>query len=139
VLTYQSNRPLTSAVSHPFSCTFSAGIWKDRLIAKARASPGRIIFPTKNKADIKGTTTIPLPPVKNPFTPSFPPSVLPTIHPIPSVLTPGLVYMCSGMSDDEIAAVAGCDLLNEAPEIRNWLLDVEKGKELIVGGTAHTS
>lgn len=43
------------------------------------------------------------------------------------------------MSDDEIAAVAGCDLLNEAPEIRNWLLDVEKGKELIVGGTAHLS
>lgn len=43
------------------------------------------------------------------------------------------------MSDDEIAAVAGCDLLNEAPEIRNWLLDVEKGKELIVGGTGYKS
>lgn len=87
--------PDTRSVSHTFSCTFSAGIWKDRLIAKARASPGRIIFPTKNKADIKGTTHLPLPPVKILFTPFPPPSVLPplssTIHPIPSVLTPCLV------------------------------------------------
>lgn len=30
--------------------------------------------------------------------------------------------------------MAGCDLLNEAPEIRNWLLEETKGKDVVVGG-----
>lgn len=41
---------------------------------------------------------------------------------------------CSGLSDEEVSKVAGCDLLNEAPEIRNWLLEETKGKDVVVGG-----
>lgn len=37
-------------------------------------------------------------------------------------------------SDDEIAEQAGGNLFTDTPEIRAWLLGVEKGKELVVGG-----
>ena len=37
-------------------------------------------------------------------------------------------------TDEEIAAQAGGNLFTEAPEIRNWLMNVEKGKDLVVGG-----
>lgn len=38
-------------------------------------------------------------------------------------------------SDEEIAEQAGGNLFTDTPEIRAWLLGVEKGKELVVGGT----
>lgn len=37
-------------------------------------------------------------------------------------------------SDGEIAEQAGGNLFTDTPEIRSWLLGVEKGKELVVGG-----
>lgn len=40
-------------------------------------------------------------------------------------------------NDDEIAAVAGCNLFTETPEICNWLKTVVPGKPLIIGGYAY--
>lgn len=37
-------------------------------------------------------------------------------------------------TDDEIAEQAGGNLFTDTPEIRAWLLGVEKGKDLVVGG-----
>lgn len=37
-------------------------------------------------------------------------------------------------SDGEIAENAGGNLFTDTPEIRAWLLGVEKGKDLVVGG-----
>lgn len=37
-------------------------------------------------------------------------------------------------SDEEVAEQAGGNLFTDTPEIRSWLLGVEKGKELVVGG-----
>jgi hypothetical protein len=40
-------------------------------------------------------------------------------------------------SEDELAAGAGCNLLTETPEIRNWLLSVESGQDMTVGAYAY--
>eukprot|EP01006_Ploeotia_vitrea_P014594 TRINITY_DN3964_c0_g1_i1.p1 TRINITY_DN3964_c0_g1~~TRINITY_DN3964_c0_g1_i1.p1 ORF type:complete len:724 (-),score=94.91 TRINITY_DN3964_c0_g1_i1:984-3155(-) len=36
-------------------------------------------------------------------------------------------------TDDALFKAAGCDLLTQVPEVRNWLLTVEPGKPLIIG------
>lgn len=36
--------------------------------------------------------------------------------------------------DDALFAAAGCNLLTETPEIRNWLVKVQPGARLVVGG-----
>ena len=41
------------------------------------------------------------------------------------------------MSDDALAEKAGCNLFTQTPEVRNWLLSVEPGKKLAVGGYAY--
>lgn len=38
---------------------------------------------------------------------------------------------------EEMCAQAGCDLFKQTPEIRNWLLAVHPGKQLIVGAYAY--
>ncbi|KAK3237614.1 hypothetical protein CYMTET_52325 [Cymbomonas tetramitiformis] len=38
-----------------------------------------------------------------------------------------------GMSDEDVCALAGADVLTQAPEIRNWLLSVAPGKQLVIG------
>jgi len=38
-----------------------------------------------------------------------------------------------GASDDELAGLAGCDLLTETPEVRNWLLKLLPDKRLVLG------
>jgi len=40
-------------------------------------------------------------------------------------------------SDKELYENAGCNLFTQAPEIKNWLLGVESGKRLIIGGYAY--
>jgi len=42
-----------------------------------------------------------------------------------------------GLDDKQLAAVAGCNLFTQTPEIKNWLLKVEPGKPLIIGGYAY--
>lgn len=69
------------------------GIWS-RLIKVARGSPGRLIFPLKQKQSQLKT-------------------------------------------DDAIAENAGGNLFTDTPEIRNWLLTVAPGKQLIVGAYAY--
>eukprot|EP00747_Dinoflagellata_sp_TGD_P163029 gnl/TRDRNA2_/TRDRNA2_181295_c0_seq1.p1 gnl/TRDRNA2_/TRDRNA2_181295_c0~~gnl/TRDRNA2_/TRDRNA2_181295_c0_seq1.p1 ORF type:complete len:746 (+),score=134.38 gnl/TRDRNA2_/TRDRNA2_181295_c0_seq1:64-2301(+) len=39
-----------------------------------------------------------------------------------------------GISDEELAKIAGCNLLTETPEVRNWLLTVEPSSKLVLGG-----
>ncbi|CAD7969094.1 unnamed protein product [Amoebophrya sp. A25] len=39
--------------------------------------------------------------------------------------------------ESEFAELAGCDLLAQTPEIRNWLLDVRPGERLLVGAYAY--
>jgi len=41
------------------------------------------------------------------------------------------------LNDKELAAVAGCNLFTQCPEIKNWLLEVEPDKQLIIGGYAY--
>jgi len=40
-------------------------------------------------------------------------------------------------NDKDLAANAGCNLFTQTPEIKNWLVDVEQGKPLIIGGYAY--
>eukprot|EP00906_Rhabdomonas_costata_P026566 RCo037856 len=40
-------------------------------------------------------------------------------------------------SDDVLVERLGCNLLTETPEIRNWLLQVEKGKPMVIGCYAY--
>jgi len=42
-----------------------------------------------------------------------------------------------GLSEKDLAAVAGCNLFTQTPEIKNWLLTVEPDKHLIIGGYAY--
>eukprot|EP00611_Tribonema_gayanum_P018916 TRINITY_DN3221_c0_g1_i3.p1 TRINITY_DN3221_c0_g1~~TRINITY_DN3221_c0_g1_i3.p1 ORF type:complete len:570 (-),score=234.90 TRINITY_DN3221_c0_g1_i3:293-1939(-) len=43
----------------------------------------------------------------------------------------------AGMSDEQIAGVAGCNLLTETPEILDWLRSTHAGKPLVVGAYAY--
>ncbi|CAE8585659.1 unnamed protein product [Polarella glacialis] len=65
-------------------------IWK-RLLATARASPGRLTVPVKAPAP-------------------------------------------TDASDDQIAELAGCDLLAQTPEVRNWLMKLPLDSRLVLGG-----
>jgi hypothetical protein len=38
-----------------------------------------------------------------------------------------------GASDDDLASVAGCNLLGQTPEVRNWLLSLYPEKSLVLG------
>lgn len=38
-----------------------------------------------------------------------------------------------GMSDEDVCKLAGADVLTQTPEIRNWLLSVAAGKQLVIG------
>jgi hypothetical protein len=42
-------------------------------------------------------------------------------------------------SDDvtAVAQVAGCDLLRQTPEIKNWVASTQPGKRLVIGGYAY--
>ena len=40
-------------------------------------------------------------------------------------------------SDDELAKIAGCNLLTKTPEVRNWLLDLHPEKRLVCGAYAY--
>eukprot|EP00668_Euglena_longa_P028940 GGOE01036275.1.p1 GENE.GGOE01036275.1~~GGOE01036275.1.p1 ORF type:complete len:740 (+),score=209.66 GGOE01036275.1:167-2221(+) len=40
-------------------------------------------------------------------------------------------------NDDELAEAAGCNLMTQTPEIRNWLLKQEPGKPMVVGAYAY--
>jgi len=42
-----------------------------------------------------------------------------------------------GLNDQELAQNAGCNLFTQCPEIKNWLLEVEPDKRLIIGGYAY--
>eukprot|EP01104_Vermistella_antarctica_P005936 TRINITY_DN16682_c0_g1_i1.p1 TRINITY_DN16682_c0_g1~~TRINITY_DN16682_c0_g1_i1.p1 ORF type:complete len:760 (+),score=228.59 TRINITY_DN16682_c0_g1_i1:73-2280(+) len=39
--------------------------------------------------------------------------------------------------DDDLYASAGCNLFTQTPEIKNWLLEVQPGKALTIGGYAY--
>jgi hypothetical protein len=43
----------------------------------------------------------------------------------------------ANMSDEQLAEIAGCNLFTQTPEVKNWLLDTHKGKQLCVGGYAY--
>lgn len=43
----------------------------------------------------------------------------------------------TGLSDAQLAEIAGCNLFTHTPEIRNWLLSVHPGKPLTIGGYAY--
>jgi len=40
----------------------------------------------------------------------------------------------NGASDDEISNLAGCNLLTQTPEVRNWLLKLVPDERLVLGG-----
>ena len=40
-------------------------------------------------------------------------------------------------TEAELAENAGCNLLTQTPEIRNWLMTVHKGKQLVIGSYAY--
>ncbi|KAJ3129763.1 Very-long-chain (3R)-3-hydroxyacyl-CoA dehydratase PASTICCINO 2 [Nowakowskiella sp. JEL0407] len=52
-------------------------------------------------------------------------------------LTFPLKVQQKGLSDEQILENAGANLFTQTPEIRNWLLDVLPGKELVVGSYAY--
>ena len=43
----------------------------------------------------------------------------------------------AGKSDDELAAIAGCNLLTNTPEIRTWLLEIAPKERLVLGAYAY--
>ncbi|KAJ9464614.1 Very-long-chain (3R)-3-hydroxyacyl-CoA dehydratase hpo-8 [Diplonema papillatum] len=43
----------------------------------------------------------------------------------------------SGKSDDQLAEIAGCNLLTKTPEVRTWLADIFPTKELVLGAYAY--
>ena len=42
-----------------------------------------------------------------------------------------------GDSIDELAKHAGCNLFTHTPEIKNWIVGVAPGKDLVIGGYAY--
>eukprot|EP00298_Acanthocystis_sp_HF-20_P012849 c20091_g1_i1.p1 GENE.c20091_g1_i1~~c20091_g1_i1.p1 ORF type:complete len:755 (+),score=355.57 c20091_g1_i1:24-2267(+) len=42
-----------------------------------------------------------------------------------------------GLSREQLTEVAGADLINSPPEIKNWLLEVKKDKDLVIGCYAY--
>mmetsp|Transcript_1446 Transcript_1446/g.2415 ORF Transcript_1446/g.2415 Transcript_1446/m.2415 type:complete len:529 (+) Transcript_1446:88-1674(+) len=56
--------------------------------------------------------------------------------------SPGKLYIpvksgSNPKTDEEICAVAGCNLFTDTPQILNWLVTVEPGKQLVVGSYAY--
>lgn len=52
----------------------------------------------------------------------------------PGKLTIPLTKRASSDSDADIAQVAGCDLLRQTPEVRNWLLTLQPDARFVLGG-----
>lgn len=55
----------------------------------------------------------------------------------PGTLTFPLKSKAGGTDVDSLAESAGCNLLTQTPEIRNWLSGVHKGKDLVIGSYAY--
>jgi len=55
----------------------------------------------------------------------------------PGTLTFPLKQAAGGAKGAQLADIAGCNLLTQTPEIRNWLLTVHKGKPLGIGSYAY--